>query len=257
MLLSRVVTGTVEEAPSPLEARNSAAWCEYFQRNSRCLLSIPWDAGPRLTEEQQQVLIPSLQDFQLGESSAGRYGLVRAEAYGKRVGDSLYVEGVRLFFAEEGRHAAYLARYLGSCGAGTIGRSWTDFAFRRVRRLMGLETLLTALLTAELIGEVYYRAVRAATGCPVLRAICTQVLRDERQHVRFHVERFALMHRGRGRLRAIIHRTLWRGLFTAACVAVWVKHGQAFRMGGYPFRRFRTEAWAGFRRAAGSNPAEH
>jgi hypothetical protein len=240
---------TLVESPVSVEAENSAWWCEHFRRNVGRQRSIPWDAVAGLTDEQRQVLLPSLQDFQLGESSEGRHGQARATAYADRIGDPFYAKAVRLFFAEENRHAAYLARYLGLHGVEPIGRSWTDFLFRRVRRLMGLELLLTVLLTAELIGEVYYRAVRAAIGCPALRAVCAQLLRDERMHVRFHVERFRFLRRGRPRWRVRLQDWLWRGFFAATCRAVWWKHGRALRLGGYGSRRFRAEAARGWRRA--------
>lgn len=237
------------EIPLPIEADNSLWWCELFCQNASRQRAIPWNAVLTLTERRRRVLVPSLQDFQLGESSEGRHGRARAAAYAKRIGDPHYAEAVRLFFAEENRHAAYLARYLALQGVDLIGRSWTDFVFRRVRRLMGLELLLTVLLTAELIGDVYYRAVREATGCPTLRAICVQLLRDERSHVRFHVERFRFLRRGRSRLRTTIQDGMWRFFFAGTCLAVWVKHRKAFRLGGYGFRRFRAEASRGWRRA--------
>jgi hypothetical protein len=237
------------ERVRPVEAANSEWWCDHFVRNETRQLDIPWERAATLTDESRAVLIPSLQDFQLGESSEGRHGRARAAAYADRIGDPHYAEAVRLFFAEENRHAAYLARYLELHGVKPIGRSWTDFIFRRVRRLMGLELLLTVLLTAELIGEVYYRAVRAATGCPVLRAICSQLLRDERMHVRFHVERFRFLRRGRSKARTALQDHLWRLFFAATCLAVWLKHGRTMRLGGYGFQRFRAEALDGFRRA--------
>lgn len=237
------------ESPVSVEAERSGWWCDHFRGNADRQRSIPWDDVADLSDEQRQVLLPSLQDFQLGESSEGRHGQARAAAYADRIGDPYYAEAVRLFFAEENRHAAYLARYLALHGVQPIGRSWTDFVFRRVRRLMGLELLLTVLLTAELIGEVYYRAVRAATGCPVLRAVCAQLLRDERLHVRFHVERFRVLRRGRSRWRTRLQDWLWRCFFAATCRAVWFKHGRAMRLGGYGSRRFREEAVRGWRRA--------
>src|SRR5262245_60551609 len=188
---------------------NSLWWCRHFQISASRQLSIPWDQPAALTDRHRRVLLRSLQDFQLGESSEGKPGLARATLDGQKVGDPHYAEAVRLFFAEENRHAAYLARYLRLHATEPISRSWTDFIFRRVRRLMGLETLITVLLTAELIGEVYYRAVREATGCPVLRAICAQVLRDERMHIRFHVERLGFLRAGRTRLRSAIQDTVW------------------------------------------------
>src|SRR5436190_1022370 len=125
--------------PVAVEADNSSWWCEHFRRNAGRQRTIPWEDVLALTNEQRRTLLPSLQDFQLGESSEGRHGRARAAANAGRIGDPHYAEAVRLFFAEENRHAGYLACYLGLHGVRPIGRSWTDFVFRRVRRLMGLE----------------------------------------------------------------------------------------------------------------------
>jgi hypothetical protein len=248
------MTAVLADRSSP-EAANSAWWCGHWRRNANRQRLIPWDAAAALADEQRRMLVPSLQDFQLGESSEGRHGQMRATAYAVRVGDPHYAEAVRLFFAEENRHAAYLGRFLGLHGVEPIGRSWTDFVFRRVRRLMGLELLLTVLLSAELIGEVYYRAVRGATECPVLRAICAQILRDERMHVRFHVERFGYLRRGRSRARIGLQDGLWRVFFAVTCRVVWFKHGRAMRLGGYGRRRFLGEAVRGWRRAVAAGRA--
>jgi hypothetical protein len=239
----------VELDQSP-ETVHSLTWGEHFRRNAVDQLDIPWHEASRLSDNERRILIPSLQDFQLGESSDGRHGLARATAYGKRVGDPHYAETMRLFFAEENRHAAYLARYLQIQDEPLIARSWTDFVFRRVRRLMGLETLLTVLLSVELIAEVYYRAIRNATRCPALRAICDQILSDEKNHVQFHVERFVLLRKGRWRIRVAMHRALWRCFFAGTCLAAWLKHRRAFRMGGYGLRAFWVEAWIRWTRAA-------
>ncbi len=232
-----------ENQAASLEREHSRRWRNYYERNREQLLTLPWESGASLTEEEKKVLIPSLQDFQLGESSEGKRGLALAARYGESVNDPDYVEAVRLFFAEEGRHADMLKRYLESNGAPIIQRSWTDFLFRRIRHLMGLETLIVVLLTAELIGKVYYRAVREASRCPLIRRICTQILRDEQMHLRFHIERLRIMHRARSGWRRWLGRLLHRTLFFGACLAVWWKHGRAMRLGGWSFRRFWRDAW--------------
>lgn len=240
------------QPPSKLrspEREHSQWWCDYYARNLQRLLPLNWDQGAALSDEQRAVLIPSLQDFQLGESSEGRHGLALAAHYGEKAGDPQYVETVRMFFAEENRHAGMLKRYLELNGATTIQHSWTDFIFRRIRHLMGLETLIVVLLTAELIGKVFYRAVREATGCALLRRICTQILRDEQMHLRFHIERLRIMRRDRGRLRRWFGNTLHRLLFGGACLAVWWKHGAAMRLGGWGFKRFWNDAWRELRTA--------
>ncbi len=233
------------------EQRHSSRWASHFVRNRDRGLPLPWNLAITLSTKEREVLIPSLQDFQLGESSDGKNGLALAGAYAERVGDPQYAEAMRLFCAEEGRHAAILKRYLDATGAGCIQHSWTDFLFRRLRRLMGLETLITVLLTAELIGKIYYRAIRAATSCPLLRAICTQLLRDEQRHLQFHIERLHLLNRQRSKGHKLITSTVWKTLMLAAIIAVWRKHRRAIKLGGYNFRPFYRLVWTEFRIAHG------
>jgi hypothetical protein len=232
--------------PTTDEQRHSRAWCLYFRRNRTRLLRIPWEKGAGLSEEQKRVLVPSIQEFQLGESSDGACSLANARGHAERTADPEYVRAVELFFAEEHRHADDLARFLALAGAGCQQFSWTDFIFRHLRRAAGVELLLLVLLTAELIARVYYRALHAASESPVLRTLCAQVLRDERRHVEFHVGRLRLMQRGRWRwLRACV-RWFHRVLFAGTCLVVWRKHGPALRLGGYSFGRFWRACWQQF-----------
>ena len=48
-------------------------------------------------------------------------------------------------------------------------RNWTDSIFRRIRKLAGYEAAVTILVTAEMIGFVYYRALARATDSPSLK----------------------------------------------------------------------------------------
>jgi 4-hydroxy-3-methylbut-2-enyl diphosphate reductase len=118
------------------ERRHSSRWLSYFRRNRTQRLALSWENGATLTDAEKAALVPSLQDFQLGESSDGKHGLSLATRYAERVADPDYPEAVRVFFAEENGHADLLRRYLELAKATTIRRSWTDFAFRRVRHLM-------------------------------------------------------------------------------------------------------------------------
>lgn len=229
--------------PTPSSA---ADWCEYFTSNGGRLLPLPWDRGPTATPAELAAVGKSLARFQLGESSEGRSLLAAAEEHAAATGDPAYRTAIRLFMAEEHRHSRDLGRYLEAAGVPLLRRHWADGVFRRLRKGAGLETVLTVLLTAEIVAKVYYRAVRAATGCPLLRAVCTQLLRDEAMHVRFHLERLALLRTGRSRWRVAVTAARWRVLFAGTCGVVWATHAAALRAGGYDRRRFLTAAWAEF-----------
>jgi hypothetical protein len=221
---------------------NSATWRSFFEHNARNLLSLPWHRGAEWTPEQRDVLAPSLQDFQLGESSEGRRLLEAARGYAVRTGDAEYVEALRLFIGEEQRHAADLGRFLRLAGVPLLRRSWTDAVFRRLR-CGGLEPTLCVLLTAELIAMVYYLAVHDASPSPLLRRLCAQILRDERRHLRFHTERLAILRRDRNRWQWAAAAGLQRLLFAGTCLVVWWKHGRALRLGSFGMRRFWRQAW--------------
>ena len=223
---------------------SSARWCAYYRANGKKLLDLPWEGEIRLTEAERATITKSVQDFQLGESSDGRNLIRAAREYAAASGDVDYPEAIRLFIAEEQRHSGDLGRFLTKAGIPLLTRTWTDTIFRWLRRLAGLELFLTVLVTAEMIGKVYYKALRKATGCPLLRRLCEQLLRDEMKHIRFHVERLALMRRDRPRWKVIWAQAWHRFLFGGTCLVVWWKHRPVFKAGGYRFRRFWDEAWS-------------
>ncbi len=89
---------------------SSKDWKTYYEDNGRGLLAIPWERGGDLSAEEIRTVRRSLREFQAGESSEGRQLMRRARDYGERTGDADYVEAIRLFIAEEQRHARDLAR---------------------------------------------------------------------------------------------------------------------------------------------------
>jgi hypothetical protein len=222
---------------------SSARWCAYYRANREKLLDLPWEEEVRLTEAERATITKSVQDFQLGESSDGRNLIRAAREYAAASGDGDYPEAIRLFIAEEQRHSGDLGRFLTKADIPLLTRTWTDTIFRWLRRLAGLELFLTVLVTAEMIGKVYYKALRKATGCLLLRRLCEQLLRDEMKHIRFHVERLALLRRDRPRWKVIWAQAWHRFLFGGTCLVVWWRHRAVFKAGGYRFRRFWAEAW--------------
>jgi hypothetical protein len=170
---------TTSALPPP---RSSREWLAYFEINAHRLLPLPWEQGPSPTAEELAAIASSLQQFQLGESSEGQWLLRAAAEYAEQTGDPDYLPAIQLFIAEEQRHARDLGCYLTAAGVPLLGWNWVDGIFRRLRRAAPLEQVLVVLLTAEMIAKVYYRAIHQATGCPLLRSLCAQLLRDEVRH---------------------------------------------------------------------------
>ena len=241
------------DLPAP---RSSASWAAYFRDNDRHLLPLPWSGGAGVTPEEREAVAASVQEFQLGESSEGRNLINAARAYAAASGDADYVEALLLFIAEEHRHARDLGGFLDLAGVPRAAHAWPDTVFRWLRRGASLETSIVVLVTAEVIAKVYYAALREATGSPLLRRLCDQILRDEVAHVHFQTERLAVLRKRRRRSLVWLSATLHRVLMFGTIFVVWHKHGRAMRAGGYPFRRFWRETWGELSDALrGADPA--
>ncbi|MCI0675749.1 MAG: ferritin-like domain-containing protein [Phycisphaerales bacterium] len=218
-------------------ARTSGEWTDYFQVNRQSLAPMP-NPADHLPDHERQLIAKSIAEFQLGESSEGKHLIRAAKAYAKRHSDPDYVVAIGLFIAEENRHARDLGRFMDSHGIERNRRTIADAIFRQLRRLAGLDTSISVLVTAEIIAQVYYRALRDATGSPVLKALCRQILRDEKAHVQFQCERLAIIRRKRGAAFNLWSRTLHRLLMIGAILVVWHNHGPVLRGARFSFRGF-------------------
>jgi hypothetical protein len=228
----------------PLGYVGSIAWTQYFRLNAKTLMPIPWEKGVFFTDETRAAIATSVQEFQLGESGEGLHLIHCAKRHAARTGDHAYVEALGLFIAEENRHARDLGRVLDLAGIPRVGHAWPDTVFRFLRRLAGLELSIVVLVTAEIIAKVYYAALREATGSPVLRRLCDQILNDEVRHVHFQTERVAILRSRRHPALVAVCQFAHRILMSGTCLVVWHKHGRAMRAGGYTFARFWRDTWS-------------
>ncbi len=230
--------------PRPLTARGSGQWYEHYSRNAMERLQVPWEQGAELSPGEREAVAKSLQAWQLGETSDGRHLLAAARRYARRQGDPLFVEVVRLFIKEEQRHGSELGRFLDLATIPRARRDWGDSIFRALRySLPSMEIWVTLVIMVETLALLFYKAIRQATGCRVLRRICSQILRDEVHHIRFQYERLAILHRRRPRWLLTATCGLHRALFSAIVLAVWAGHRRALRAGGYSFSSYWRAAW--------------
>jgi hypothetical protein len=98
-------------------------------------------------------------------------------------------------------------------------------------------------MTAEIIANVYYRALHGATRSDFLKAICTQVLRDERMHVQFQAERLAIIRKHRKQLMLVATNFFQRFLFAGTVLVVWMKCKDTLRAANYTFSSFVRDCW--------------
>jgi hypothetical protein len=225
--------------PNPLPlAAPSLNWLQYFYKNREHLLLIPWNSQYQLTAQEKTVIAYSIQKFQLGESSEGAHLMKLARAYAEQVGDPHWVEVVKLFIGEEQRHAKDLARFMQQQQIPLTKHHWSDSLFRKLRRLANLKMALAILLTAEIIATVYYKALGNATESPVLQQLCSQILQDEVQHVRFQAETLGkIRHTYSGWQLALVD-AFYYWFFRITTIAVWLDHYSVLHASGYTFREF-------------------
>ncbi|GAA0464180.1 ferritin-like domain-containing protein [Streptomyces olivaceiscleroticus] len=218
-----------------------AAWTRHFtaEAERRQRVGDPdWARGARAPEAVWR----SLQKFQVGEDGDGANLIGKADA----AGDADYAAAVRLFVAEEQNHARLLARLLAVGGRPTLATCWSDRAFVKLRRLLGLRTELLVLMVAELVAVAYYRAVRDGAADPLVSEVAGRILADERRHIPFHCRRLrASLDALPGRPPRVLTMAGWRLLMLGATGFVALDHGAALRRLGVRRARFIGEAMAG------------
>jgi len=223
-----------------LSGMNQELWRAYFSLNAVAPRGIPWERGADLHPDEARFVIPSLQEFQIGESSDGAALLSAAVRWARRpaaaAADAGLPEVLALFVAEERRHAAELARFLRLNGHPSLKRSAAAGAFRMLRQALArtphaLEGSLAVLMTAEVSGYVYYAALRSGTRSATLRALCDVFLRDETAHLMLHADLMSRLRRGRSPAALWLTRAASRTLMAGVCLVVWARHRRVLAAG--------------------------
>jgi hypothetical protein len=191
-----------------------------------------------LTCEERLRIGDSIGTFQLGEQSEGRTLLRFAHEFGERHGCPGLARVTELFIQEEQHHAAQLREFMLAHGIALKERNWTDSIFRQIRRVAGFETAVTILVSAEMIGFVYYRALARATQNACLRTICRQMCADEAIHLRYEAQLLRALRGARPRwLRALV-TLAHRAILEIAARVVFREHRAVLAFAGHDAHSF-------------------
>jgi hypothetical protein len=233
------------EAASELPAVwSSAEWVRYFRSNRENRLNVPWDSGAGTSSAELSKIASSLRGWQLGETSDGVHLMAVVRKYAAGMKDPESIEAIRLFILEEQCHGNQLGRFLDLAGIARARKDWGDSLFRTARYFVPrMEFWVTPVVMVETHALIYYNALRLATGSPVLRQICRQILIDEVPHIRFQCERLAILHRRRTQFLRSVTLAFHRLFFATITIAIWMGHREAYRAGGYTFPRYWKAAW--------------
>ena len=222
---------------------NHAKWITHFKRN-RCDRPEPdWSAPVTVRPEVLAALLPSLEQFRLGDGG-GPASLIAHDAERFRSSSDEMRAIVDFWFAEEDEHARLLGCAVHRFGGRRITSHWSFTAFCLCRRMLGVAFELQVLLLTELVSTAYYRVLRRHSPDAPLADMCGLILRDEACHVAFHRDRLA----ARGCSPLGLSGALWQAQFwlcgEAAAIVLWTSHGPSLRaIGGSRAEYFQQARW--------------
>lgn len=206
---------------------NYTAWLEHFRANSARQDSmdahIDWNTAPSLTGDQRQAFIHSFQRFELGEGGEGERLLALADA----AGDPVYREALGLLVREEQRHSALFGRALDWLEGPLLASHWSDDAFTVLRRSMGLRAELGLFLVAEAVAMSYFEALASHAPDPQLRQLGRRLATDERDHLRFQMDRLHQGFAGENRLAKTAARAALTTIAAGASLVMCIDHAAA------------------------------
>lgn len=217
---------------------NLKVWLDHFEYHALHPRKIPEGVANELTPEEKQLIGRSIATFQLGEQSEGGTLMRTAQRFAALHNEPRLVRITELFIKEEQQHAALLREFMEAHGIALKQRDWTDNVFRSVRKLADYELYVSVLITAELIANVYYRALETVTGCQRLRVLCRMLVADELAHVAFESEMLLAIRAKRPALARIAVDVLHRSFFFGAACVVWFTHYGVLRRAGYRMETF-------------------
>ncbi len=168
---------------------NLHRWIKHFEKNGSHRPEPDWNAPLALSGRTLKKLRQSIQQFQLGDGG-GPASLI-AWNRDEYLSEPALKQVIDLWFKEEREHSRLLGDMLKRLGGEEIKSHWSFELFCGMRKYLGIQFELAALLGTEIVSHVYYKMLRKHGGDPALRGMCDLIIRDETGHIAFHRSRLA------------------------------------------------------------------
>jgi hypothetical protein len=218
-------------------AKDLEIWLNHFEYHALHPRCAAHGLSDVLRPDERELIANSLATFQLGEQSEGRSLLRAAERFA--AGQVPHLPRIiELLIQEEQRHAALLRAFMQDHRMPLKRNHWTDRSFRFLRRLAGLELYVSVLICAELIGNVYYRALESVTDCERLQVLCRTLVADELAHVGLESQLLFTLRAGRAARLRELTQAAHRIFFASTAAVVWLTHRSVLRSAGHSPRSF-------------------
>jgi hypothetical protein len=223
------------------------AWLAWFDlRVDRYKTSrLVYDERP-LQDSEAQTLGPSIAQFQLGEVSDGAFLIRGMTGYALKSGQDDLIPLAHKLVREARHHAFLLAEFMDHHSLKRVKTHPLNTCFRVIRRLGGVETMLSTLLLAELVATHYYQSLGHSTRSMMLKRICVQLLEDEDAHICLYRKLLWELRTGRSAAHRKVTTWIERAVFGCALVAVWPFHHKVYRRAGTSLGSYWYIYWAKF-----------
>jgi hypothetical protein len=208
-------------------------WLAHFRSQAAHPRLVPTTLDDTLTGRERRLIAQSIATFQLGARSPGAHLREAVRHHCGSQDEHSCIEIFDLLIAEEQRHASLLGAFMQDHDIPRRERAFTDQAFRALRRLGDLEARLRILITAQIIGIVYYRALEGVTDCRRLRILCRTITADALAHVAFESQLLLQMRGGKHGIAKLLSGAWEQCVLIVAALVVFATHRRVLKSAGY------------------------
>jgi hypothetical protein len=218
--------------------RDLEIWLNHFEYHAEHPRCVPAGLSDVLKPQERRLIARSIAVFQLCEQPEGSALLQSVRRFAQVRKAMPLMRITELFIREQQRHATLLGIFMDDHGIARKHADLTDFVFCCLRRLGGFGLRLHVMVAAELIANVYYRALEAATGCQRLKILCRILVADELAHIGLESQLLLALRARQGAPLRALTRLLHRGFFACAAGVVYLTHRAVLRGAGYGIGSF-------------------